>query len=240
MLPEPKQAKNPSKKILFTLMITAIFLLGIHILLQYLNTVVFQGENLAVFELSNRFDFDDESSIPTWYSQALWFVVFLSAALCAYMSKAQSLRRLWAILAGLSLFFSIDEVSAIHENILQFAHLIAYGDSEASALKNAWLLALPIFLIFAGIILYYAFRLLPRRTVMLFISSAAIFVSGAIFVDIFVSSSDLDTFLAEGILVGLEEFAELAGITVFLYAITDYAFVRQGKSIRNAIQALRD
>ena len=68
-----------SKRLLWILIGFLGFLVCAHLFLQHLNLHVYDEKNAQVFEISNRFDFDDESSIPTWLSQFLYLYIGLSA-----------------------------------------------------------------------------------------------------------------------------------------------------------------
>lgn len=224
--PADKQlSKNKTtfaNKVLFCILAAILTLLAIHLFLQYLNLNVYHQQNGQIYELSNRFDFDDESSVPTWLSQFLFLCIGVAAAFAAYMANKKPLRRMWSLVAAISIIFSIDEVATLHERFLQMIHVIFYQDNAPGSSENAWLLIAP-FILSAGIwILWNMIKLLPNRTVILFFFSGVLFLAGAIGIDMVTSFSYRDSFAVQGLMVALEEGLELISMSMALYAIVDY------------------
>jgi hypothetical protein len=197
-------------------------LLGFHLVFQFINLIIFDHSNLYAFEISNRFDFDDELSIPTWFSQFLFICISGLAFMAAFLETNKQLRRLWAVIGVVGLLVSIDEVASIHENILQFLHLLVFKDAEASFFANAWILILPAVLALSGYFLYKVYRLLPKQLLKQFAIAIAVFIIGAVFVDIITSTITAPDFVKQGILVGIEELFEVLSAIIIIYAISNY------------------
>lgn len=197
-------------------------ILATHLFMQYLNLNVYQEQNGVVFELSNRLDLDDETSVPTWFSQTLLFTIGVGALTAAYLQKQKAKRRLWALIGTLGILLSIDEAAALHEFALQSLHNVFFLDTSPTADKNAWVLIVPIILIFALVLAWKSIRLLPKRTVALFVLGGAIFLAAAVIIDALSSTIAPNTFLYQGVMVGIEEFFELLGSIIVLFAVADY------------------
>lgn len=221
-----KSLKNDNqsyaKVLLKVVIISIVFLLGIHLTLQYLNLEVFYQQNGQVYELSNRFDFDDESSVPTWISSVLFLSIGAFALLAAYIQSERITRRLWLLIAVIGLVLSIDEIAALHEFVLQTLHVLFFQDDKPSILANAWLVVAPFIVIIMAWLAWKMLQIFPRRTVVLFVVAGIIFLTGAVVVDLFTSVADRETFLNQGIYVGIEEFLELMASALSLYAVVDY------------------
>jgi hypothetical protein len=221
------------------LIVAILFLTLVHLLLQHLNLNVHQELNGRVYELSNRVDFDDEVSVPTWFSQALFLAISGGSFLLSFMQKAPAARRLWAFLGVVALLLSIDEVGALHELLLQTIHLLLFGETGPTIVANAWLALLPIILAAAIITFWVMLKHVPMRTIRLFVMGGIVFLIGAIFVDIVTTADNVNTFYNKGILVGIEESLELLGVSTILYAIIDYIETTYRANITSALKKLK-
>lgn len=231
---------NPySTRLLRVLLGLTLVILCIHLLLQFLNLNVYHQQNGQIYELSNRFDFDDESSVPTWFSQAVFLAIGVFALLAAYLQTKKTQRRLWGIIALLGLACSIDEVAGLHERILQSIHVAFYQEASPTALANAWWLIAPFVLLVGGWLAWMAIRLLPRRTMVLFMASGIAFLVGAVAVDLITSIVSREWFLNQGLLVAAEEMVELLASIFVLYAIADYLEGHHHFVLGNAVRQLK-
>jgi len=230
----------PSKKLLYWLIAVLVILGVAHLTLQYVNINVMNEEFGSFFELTNRFDFDDEASIPTWVSQFIFILISFSSLLLVYLEKQKAKKAIWAVVSAVALLGSLDEVATLHENILQSLHLLFFDESAPTALANAWVIIIPFVVIAGGLFTYKAVALLPKRTLQLLISALVIYMSGAVLVDIVTSSRDSSeaTFASQGILVAIEELLELVGLTITLYAIVEYIERKFSKKIIRAKREL--
>lgn len=218
-----KSSRRSYASHIFKLLLWITFaLFAIHLSLQYLNWEVFYQQNGQIYELTNRFDLDDEASVPTWFSQLLFLLVGLGALLASYMQHKPKARRLWQLIALIGVLFSIDEIAGLHEFVLQTIHVLFFKDAGPTEMDNAWLIVLP-FILLGGIwLLWNLYKVIPKRTLLLIAGAGVIFLSGAIGVDLFTSITERESYLNQGILTGLEEAMELLSVTVVIYAITDY------------------
>ncbi len=224
----------------FIILGTAILaIISIHLLLQYLNMDVYNQQNGQVFELSNRFDMDDESSLPTWFSELLLLMISTSAFFAAWLSR-RGLRGIWITIGVVSLIAAIDEIATLHEFVLQSIHTIFFKDSLPAGLQNAWVIIAPFILAAFGFLAWRVWQLLPRRTSFILVIAGVIFLFGALGVDMLTSMVDKETFLYQGVLVAAEESLELLGAAVAFYGIIDYIERHHGHVIKKAIAGLRN
>jgi hypothetical protein len=228
-----------SVRLFWILTAVVIVVVSVHVILQYLNFVVYYQQVGQVYELSNRFDLDDESSVPTWLSQLLFLLIGVLAGLAAYLQTNKSTRRLWGVIAILGLVFSLDEISGLHERALQSLHVLFFQNAPPSGFSNAWWLVLPFLLIIGGWLAWRMMRLLPRRTTLLIMAGGITFLAGSLAVDLLTSIGSRETFLNQGILVAAEEGFELLGSVIIVYAIADYLEAHHYTAISKSFKHLR-
>lgn len=176
-----------------------------------------------IVELSLLFDFNSEKNIPTLYSSmALFFSAVLSALITIKHKQDGAPYLLWFGLALIFTFLSIDEMASLHEKL---TGTIRETLNTSGFLFYAWVIpymaALCVF-----VAVYFKFLLeLPRKTMILFVVSGAIFVSGAIGFEL-LGGKYHELFgnddLAFSALYTCEEFLEMFGIVIFIYALLDY------------------
>lgn len=232
-----------AKRIGRWLVITTLAIVGLHLLFQQINLNVFHQQNGYFFELSNRFDMDDESSIPTWFAQVLFLLIAGAAAFAALAEKIKAKRVLWIIIALISTFLSIDEVAGIHEQVLQTIHVLLFHESAPTLLANAWLVILPIVLLAIVLLGKQMIKHFPARLLFVLGAGAGVFLTGAIGVDIVtqgINIPDLSLeFLQQGLFVGIEESLELTGAVIVLYGIMEYIENTHNKKIAAVVVALK-
>lgn len=209
----PRKVLNKSLTFIFFLLIA--------------NLIVVFSQAYFVFDdvhgLTRLFSFSAEKNIPTLFSS---LALILSAALLLVIAtthkKLKASYLPWLGLTFVFLFLAIDETASIHEKLtlpvreslntsgfLYFAWVIPYG----IALAILWAL-------------YSKFLInLPRRTMILFFISGLIYVSGAMGLEMIgglradLHGSDDLVYL---LIVTCEEFLEMLGIVIFIYALLLY------------------
>lgn len=225
------------------LAIIAVVLIGLHLLLQQVNLNVFHQQNGYFFELSNRFDMDDESSVPTWFSQCLFLLIAATALLAVKLEKQRIKRVLWGVISTLGLVLAIDEVAGIHEQILQTIHVLLFQDSATTILENAWLVVLPFVLIAMALLGRQMIRHFPMRLIVVAGTGISVFLLGAVGVDIFTQGLDMSSlsleFMQQGLFVGTEEGLELCGTIIILYSIVEYIELHYHNQVTNGLAALK-
>lgn len=212
------------KKILFTLLFIITFLLFAN-LLGIVSRIYFDHD--YVYGLVDLFDFNAEQNIPTFYSaMALFFTSNLLLFISNLQRKTQNPYILWIILSIIFLFLSVDEISSIHER-LNFLTRDLLGTS--GFLYYAWVIPYAIVLcVFLSVYLKFLL-LLPRKIMMLFLLSGAVFVSGAIGLEM-VGGWQAQLHGSQGILYSIlytcEEFLEMLGIVFFIYTLLAYILIQ--------------
>jgi hypothetical protein len=163
-----------------------------------------------------------DAAVPTWFASAL--LLATSIALLAVWSSSRGTdtrnRRHWLGLAAVFGLLSIDEVATIHERWGDLGLI----DSDQGLLYYGWVVT-AIVLLVPFVLAYLPFlgRLEPR-TARLFVTSGCIFVGGAIGVEMMNAALDADessSSLRYWLQTGFEEFCELVGASLFLYAVLD-------------------
>jgi hypothetical protein len=234
--------KLPSAKysnaLLKILVAVVLLLLSLHILFQYLNWEVYYQQNGRIYELANRFDFDDESSIPTWFSQLIFMCIGLGALLAAHLEKKKPVKQIWKIVGVVGLLFSLDEVAGLHEFLLQTIHNIFFKDQSPTSSDNAWLIVLPFIAVSGLWLTWKMIRLLPKRTIGIFVVASAVFLAGAIGVDLLTSLVERESFFHQGVLVAFEEYFEMMGAVIFLFALLEYIEVNKISELHQKIIGL--
>ena len=195
-----------------TLWITVAVLLAIHVIL----TVVHYRVSELPWLLRQIFDVDEEDSLPTWYSASALlltsFVLWINAR--ARRQTGDKLHWYWYGLAGGFLLLSVDEIAGMHETL-------------NSLIEISWAIPGGILAAFVGgIYLHFLFQI-DRKTAIQFVIGGALFVGGAVGVELATESfaendelgnNRLDT-LAYYLWTTLEEAMEMAGVLVFLRAL---------------------
>ena len=173
--------------------------------------------------LIQLFDFNIENNIPTLFSS---FILIFSSILLAFIAsthkKQYSSYYPWAGLSLIFLFLSVDEIASIHERLgAQFR--IAFNTS--GLLYHAWVIPYGVILVVL-IIVYFRFLVhLPKGTRNLFIVSGTTYVTGALGFELLGGwQNDLygSNNLTYSILYTCEEFLEMLGIVIFIYALLVY------------------
>ncbi len=211
-------ALSPEKITRTLLWITAV-LAGIHVLTKVatLSFPDFPGRNWLVI----MFGLGGEANIPATFSGGL---LLLSAALLGSIAltarrAGAAFSRHWAVLAGVFLFLCLDELAAIHDHISAPLSRLA---QPGGALLYLWVVPYGV----AALLLLLAsvrFLLhLPAVTRRLFVFAGAVYVGGALGMELIEAASD-----ARGVHSGfipllgvaIEETMEMLGLIVFIAAL---------------------
>ena len=194
--------------------------------------IFFQIGNPDIFDFIKFIDFDYEANLPSFYSSTS--ILFCSVLLWVIgLQKKQEqaiFRHHWLGLAVIFTFLSMDEAISLHESIGNFAEDQQWVNAEGF-LYFAWVAPYGILLtIFSVSYLKFVFSL-PRQTMMLFIGSGALFISGAVGIEI-ISAQEADINGTETILYSalytVEELCEMLGIVIFCYALLRYIELQAG------------
>lgn len=226
-------------RVLVTLLAIITVLISVHLLFQHLNLNIYHELHGRVFEISNRVDFDDEASLPTWVSQFILLSIGLLSFLAAYLQTVKGSRIIWGIIGAIGVSLSIDEVAALHELLLQTVHLAVFSEARPTVSSNAWFVLLPFIVVIGLLLLVQAIKHIPRAVLMIMIVGSFIYMSGAIFIDVLTNASNANNFYEKGILVAVEESFEMIGSTIILYAVISYIESNYGSKIKTAFSRLK-
>ena len=230
---------SKAKKILILLISISLLLFLIHLILNYISINIYNEKHAFLFELSNRFDLNDENSVPQWFTQTMFFLICLSSLLAARLTTKKQGSGFWLLIAGLGLIMSIDDAATLHEFVLQTFHNTFFLDVKSSVWVNAWLILLPFILIGSIWLCYKAFITLPKRTSILITLSGGIYLFGAIILDSWTNHYVMYSFMEQGLMGGLEGGFQMIGLSLLFFAIADYLEVNYSKQISDAVHSLR-
>ncbi|MBD0778825.1 hypothetical protein HPE56_13560 [Maribacter sp. ANRC-HE7] len=180
------------------------------------------GFNYIKF-LVDLFDFNLEKNVPTFFSALL--LILCSFFLFLIGKSERVIHRKYVPWYGLSavfLFLSIDEMTSIHELLISTTK----AQLNVSGLFFfAWVIPYGIALLVLMVVYYKFIVGLPKRTVRLFVFSGIVFITGALIIEM------PEGWVAENygfysplfyILYTCEEFLEMLGLIIFIYALTSY------------------
>ncbi len=210
-----------------------------HLALKYISVQVYNEKHGFIFELSNRFDLNDEASVPQWFSQALFLAIAGLSLVAAWGAANKKGYRLWLAIAVIALIMSIDDVATLHEFVLQSLHNTFFLDTDPTLIENAWLLLLPFILAGALWLFVVMLRTLPRDTMALLVAGGVIFIFGAVVVDSFANTVPSRDFMNQGVLGALEGGLQLLGSVTVLFAIARHLELNHASRIRAAYRQLR-
>ncbi len=121
------------------------------------------------------FDFESENSVPTWFSVMLLVSASAASVLAGVQSRAFDPRQTfyWYLLAGAFCFLSLDEQAQVHE-------LLTHNIGGSDVFYFSWVAVYgPLALLF-GVAMLRFLLLLPWRIALGFVYAGAIYVSGAL------------------------------------------------------------
>ncbi len=181
----------------------------------------------GAYGLVDLFDMDVEANFPTYFAGVQLLVCALVLMLIGLVRRQANDRFAmhWLLLALIFLLISADELASIHELSIrlgrEFAPAFATGIFYWIWIIPGALLVLLVGLMYAQ----FVFSYLPARTRNRTIVGAALFVGGALVVEMFearhVEQHGMEN-LTMGIFVLFEESLEKIGILIFLSGILDH------------------
>lgn len=169
------------------------------------------------------FDLGHERNLPTFYSS---ITLLICAALLGIIGLANWQKRLgstlqWSALAIVFTFLSVDEVLELHEHLNEPMREI-FGAS--GPFYFAWVIPYGIAVMLLGATYIRFFYRLPRTTLRLFLVAAALYLGGAVGMEM-IGSLVMERFGRSGLYVAeytVEELMEMTGVAVFIYALARY------------------
>jgi len=213
---------NPFRVVLFLGFIsTFIVLVGA---ISNLSIYLWLGEEHVLSNALRRFDLVNEPSLPSWYSSLLLIscAVLLAIIAVSELRNTKPLRVYWCVLASLFACLALDEAVMIHE--MADAPVREYlGTSGIFTI--AWIIPGSIFAAFVALCYVPFLRGLDVRSRWLFVCAGGVFLSGAVIMEIpgglLYEKYGFSTwhYIAS---YAIEEWLEMTGILIFIYALLDY------------------
>jgi hypothetical protein len=168
---------------------------------------------------------DGERNIPTWFSAVLLMTIALVSlgVSTVLRDRAAPLRWYWLGLAAVFCFLSVDELASLHEELMPHLRLVV---EARGALRFPWVVvAAPLVAVFALVYARFLWKL-PRRTAGLLLVAGALYTGGAMGLEVFGGQfhpEDLELTLPYVLTTSVEEFLEMLGAALCLYAVADHA-----------------
>jgi hypothetical protein len=195
-----------------------------HVFLQTVVIEADRGQSVAA-----AFDMGRESSIPTWYAEAI--LLLLAVVLAVAAAHAHTMRstdaRYWFGLAIVALYMSIDEGSELHEKAVSPTRDLL--GLERGFFRFAWVIPFTAIAVALVAVCYRFWRRLPERTRRYLAFGALLFVVGAVFFEMLegeIASGGHDwggrggyAYLAA---VTIEEALEFLGVILAISGMLDY------------------
>lgn len=182
------------------------------------------------YNITEFFDVGIEGNIPTIYSVIGLFIASVTALTASAASKLNrdGLSKYWVAVSIVMLFLAFDEGAMIHEEVGSFFE--EYFPNVATGYLY-WIWVVPYgivaLLFFAAMFPFLQF--LPRRTSYGLVTAGAVFISGAVGVEV-VSARIYEQHSEASLrppvyylLYSIEEFLEKLGVITFIYFSLDYA-----------------
>ncbi len=211
-----------TKRITRLLAVTVILLTIASFGVQYAKYCLGHGQLLGAVRV---FDADREGNIPTWYSSITLLICAALLAVIAAFAKEKRNRHwlYWAVLSAIFFYFSMDEAASIHE--LLILPLRTYLNADSFFYWSWVVVGMAFVLVF--LVAYFRFILsLPVGTRNLFVLAGFLFISGSIGMELVsgnyycLHGTKMD--LPYAIMTTIEEFLEMTGILIFIYALMVY------------------
>lgn len=175
---------------------------------------------------------DREQNLPALFST---FLLVSAAALFVFIAmveRASGSRdfRQWQILAVGFVLMALDEYLALHERLIEPVRRLL-GGGNMGILYFSWVVPALVLIAVLGVYFLPFLRRLPRRTMIALMISAAIYLGGAVGVELF------EGWWREGhayrtigfhLLVTLEEGMEMAGVITLIHALLRHLARRFG------------
>ena len=237
-----------AKTIVRTIIIAVLFITLAGLAARF---ALYMWDDVKFLEPLRIFDVGEERSIPTWFESILFLLCSILLAVVAVASKQRNDRYSlhWNVLSIILLLLSLDEVASIHEAIGQQSERLLHrttGLTPSGAISFFWVVPGAVFVIIVLLAYLRFLANLPQTTRRLFLFAGALFVLGALGIEMLtaqvVSSSgsisdwivssfggivDQETAgaiptILKGLQTSVEEMFEMLGLTAFVYALLAY------------------
>lgn len=224
-------AINGKKQVIISPAIITIFLFVMAGLLLFANTLaiflstILESKSMFSFYLTKYFHFNGENNFPSLFSTLLLLLGsgFLALIFLGEKGAAKG-RKHWLLLSMIFIFLAIDENIQVHEKVSDFVRPLLPSDGNGFF---HWAWVIPYFIFFVVVSVYFLpfVKNLNPKLRKLFFVSGSLFVGGALGLELFegyfFKLYGIDH-LYNQLLYSAEEFLEMSGVILLLYALMDY------------------
>ena len=173
------------------------------------------------------FSLSYEQNVPTFYSAMLLLGCSLLLALVAAGARAHGERfvRHWWVLSAGFLYIAVDEVLEFHEQLSKLKEL-------GGVLHFSWVVPAGILVLVLGVAYIPFLRALPRSIALRFVISGAIYVGGAVGMELPLGWWTVhhgEDNLGYGLIDAVEEALEMLGLNLFLFTLLDHLARKEWK-----------
>lgn len=209
-----------AQKVIRFLLYTIFFLLCMNIIALLLT---YNFELGPFNKLTLLFDLNTEMNIPTFFSGFLLIFASMLLFVIALSHKKEKTSYLhWYGLAVIFLLMAIDEMVTIHERIMwPLSNLL----NTSGILLFAWIIPYGLFTVFLSVVYIKFILKLPRKTLILFLLSALLYLTGALGFELiegkYYELHGLNN-IYYALLYTCEEVLEMLGVSIFIYSLLSY------------------
>lgn len=206
----------------------AFFLSAIALLLVFSSAAVLTADYLTgynsvvIHKLVKLFDLDLEVNVPTFFSVGLLLSASLLLAVVTTIVRKNKGKHVlgWAILSGGFLFMAFDELASVHERFIEPMRAIL-GVENAGIFYYAWVVPAFGLLLVLGVMYLRFLIALPAKTRNLLILAGAMFLGGAVGLELFEGVFVADRLLYNTF-VTFEESLEMGGVILLIWTLLRY------------------
>ncbi|MEM1115207.1 MAG: hypothetical protein AAF845_20660 [Bacteroidota bacterium] len=204
----------------------AVFLFGTTAALVAGHVLFTMGSEVTghpMYRLPRFFNLGGEANLPAYFSAAILLLAAGLLALTARTAETRWMRIGWVVLAAGFALMSLDEATLIHEGLVGSILLNQIGRGEGATYYRWYLLYIPLVVMIGALYVPFLLRL-PRRLAGWFLAAAALFLGGAIGVEMVESTLAYTEASTIRIMVNqaIEEGAEMAGVSLFNVALVGH------------------
>lgn len=191
------------------------------------------GRHPHEVRLAQWFYVDGERNLPTAFSTLLLLTAAVLLALITVLERRRTREGTlhWAVLSAGFALMGVDEAWSFHERLNEPVRALLGGRGQLGIYYYAWVAPAIVFVALLALLFARFLWRLPAATRNAFLIAAALYLGGAIGVELIEGSYDEvhgDRNLASGLIATLQETLEMAGVIVFIRALLVYVDQRHG------------
>ena len=205
--------------------------MGLTLFFVVLNLVVYFLQRVDI--ISEKYlrlvDLDSERNLPTFYSTLLLLTTSLTLLSIGLNDKR---KYYWYLLSAIFCFLALDENISIHEELINITKSFL-GDTHGF-LYFAWIIPYGIAAILLAAFYFRFVWTLPKKTRLLFFISGAVFLMGALGMEMVSGCYGEEAGFSSPVykcLTFLEETLEMVGVSLFIFALLDYIEANLGRLV---------